>query len=359
MRVLKDRVVAAGAMLLLGSVSWGCVVPECTQCSNAAAGADASGGTATFAPDETDCMDEVDNDFDGDVDCADIDCESGYECALGPPEGWKGPYKVSVVDYFEELPVCDDGAAPDVFFAEPAGPVECASCSCGPLEGASCEPPPFSCWPGSPTCTGTETDLTSVLADGQCHKPPNLGQVPSTSCRLIGDSSSASGMCAPFGGTPVKGDPWAKRVGVCQLSAGGGCSEAQTCVTKDAGAGKHCIRAFGDVACPSALSVQKTLVYADGDDTRSCTPCTCDVTSANCSGGSYTVHDTNNCSIGLGDPRLVIDSGSCLDVSMHLDGGSWSMTANLPQPQGACTPGGGQPEGQVTPRGPVTFCCPP
>ena len=77
-----------------------------------------------------------------------------------------------------------------------------------------------------------------------------------------------------------------------------------------------------------------------------------------CSGAGYSVYDLDSCNNG-GDPPAIINSQTCVDVTALLDLGSWSMKATGAQTRGSCPAGGGSPQGQVNPQGPVTFCCEP
>ncbi|MEZ4300654.1 MAG: hypothetical protein R3B70_37300 [Polyangiaceae bacterium] len=319
-------------------------------------------GTTSTPSGVEDCTDGVDNDGDGATDCADSDCNAGFECLPGIPATWDGVYDIVSVGFNDGLPPCDDGSNGEVFYAEPAGPAECTACSCGDLMGAQCSPPAFSCWPGSTGCGGTEVNLTATMADGQCHKPGNLSQgfTPTLSCKLTEASQPSSpGTCAPSAVDFPNKDTWNKQVESCDLAIGGGCNGTQVCAPKSADGGPRCIRKAGDNACPAGAYSVKTVVYTDADDTRSCTSCTCGAGNATCSGESVTVYDSDQCGNQGNENPAVIDSATCDNVSSLLDFGSWSMKATLAQAKGSCPPGGGEPDGAVTPKGTVTYCCLP
>lgn len=321
----------------------------------------AGGTTSSTATLAEDCLDGVDNDGDGDIDCADAECVPGFECVPVAPSGWMGPFLVTRTDYPAAPPACDGGDAPAVFYAGPAGPAECSACSCGDLAGASCSVPGLTCWAGSSSCNGTATDWTPTLADGQCKKPNNLlGFNANLSCSVTSPSQVLEkGSCPPSSVDFPNKDTWANEVGACKLDVGAGCGNGQACVPKaPAGDGNaNCIQKTGDTVCPAGAYSQKGLVYTGGTDSRSCTDCACGDSATACNGGGYTFYDADQCGNG-GDPPAPIGQ-NCQNVSPLLDFGSWSVKANLPAPSGACQPSGGEPQGQVNTDGPVTFCCHP
>lgn len=322
-----------------------------------------TGGSTMTGTGVEDCLDGADNDGDGDTDCADSECSPDFECVPPVPAGWQGHFHVSRTDHPTPPPACDGGSNPAVFFAGPAGPAECSACSCGALQGATCSAPQLSCWAGSTSCSGSATDWTPALADGQCHKPGNLlGFSQTLSCSITAPSQVIDkGSCAPSGVDFPNKETWQNQVGACDLPEGGGCGGAQACVPKAAGAPAEalCISKAGDVDCPAGPYSQKAVTFTGGTDERSCSACTCGDGDSACNGGSYTVYDPDQCGNNGNENPATISSASCQNVSSLLDFGTWSMKGTLPQPQGACPPDGGSPQGQVQVDGPVTFCCQP
>ncbi len=55
--------------------------------ASSSSGVGGSGGT-TVVPE--DCLDGVDNDADGNADCADTDCAPDFQCVEMPPSGYEG-----------------------------------------------------------------------------------------------------------------------------------------------------------------------------------------------------------------------------------------------------------------------------
>lgn len=372
MRIVKAWFLVTGATVLLASLPSGCfLTPECTGCTDASTGGSGAGGggagstTATISDDEN-CTNGADDDGDGDVDCADSDCTPDFECIPGLPDGWIGPYEISVVDFKAELPACESGKDPDVFFAE-LEPPTCAPCECEPPQGegagdgATCSPPQISCYPGSTNCDGDALDWTPGLVDGQCHQPQSFHKDSPLSCKIVGDPQAPEGVtCTASGGELLESDPWKKRIGACTVPTGDGCDAEQLCAAVSPVGHALCVRREGDTTCPPGPFTAKTLVYSAQTGDPACEVCTCTPT---CTGGSYTVHDYNDCPDD--DDVKTIDSDTCHDVSALLDGpwwddtATWSIEAILPQLARTCMTGGGTLTGEPTAMGPVTFCCQP
>jgi len=309
-----------------------------------------------------DCLDGIDNDGNGLIDCADPACQPGFECVESAPSGW---------DYFTlektifpnpnpTVPSCANGATPETYFTEPAGPAQCSACTCGAPSGVTCGPPAITCYPGSQGCNGGGQNWTATLANGMCAKP-NLGFfTTSLSCRLSGPPVVNGGSCQASTTDFANKDTWGGELVACAANAGGGgCSTGQACVQKPTDPAKEsvCIAIQGQETCPSGWT-STTMGYTKGTDNRSCTACSCDPGGISCMGGSYTVYDLDQCATqGASDLPIPITSNMCTNVSVLLDGGSWSIKANLPTPSGGCTPSGGDPAGEVQTDGPITFCC--
>lgn len=355
MRIVKAWITVMVGTVLFGTLSWSCfIVPECLHCADGSTGGSGAGGGNTGSTDE-DCTDGIDNDGNGDVDCADSRCTPDFECFPVPPGAWVEVYAISVMDFSGKLPVCENGQDPAVFFASPADSAECAACSCGPLDvmSAACSPPQISCYVGSTDCSSAASDWTDLLAEGACDKPQNLGGVESLSCKITAISVPLGGdLCAPSGGEIQKNKPWKERVGVCVVPNGGGCDAGQVCAATQRVQDAACVRRDGDFDCPTDEFTVKKLVYEIEEGHRSCGACTC---TPKCTGGSYTVHDLDECGDDA-DP-VIIDSDDCKDVSGLLDASTWSMNATLSQIESSCTPGGGAPQVDLSKAGPVTFCC--
>lgn len=306
--------------------------------------------------DPEDCLDGIDNDKDGAVDCADDDCAVGFTCTDAPPDGWSSVALERGMGAPPGATPCDNGATPEVLFAGPAGAAECTACTCGDLMGTTCNPPALTCYVGSQGCNFGQQNWTDDFPNGDCAKP-DIGLAGSLSCRLTGPASVAEpGSCAPSKSDFPNKDTWMGWVQSCAVKTGtGGCAAGTVCAPKPGPTQSLCIRQDGQNACPAGWA---TVVeaYVDAKDDRACADCSC-AAAPTCTGGTYEVFDLDGCAAGGSSNPVAIDNNTCRNVSGQLDSDSWSVKRNPPTAGGNCTPAGGEPLGSVQPTGPVTFCC--
>jgi hypothetical protein len=335
-----------------------------TTSSGGSGGTASSGGGGTSAqggaPNE-DCLDGVDNDDDGLVDCADPVCQPDHECVPLPPvpSSWTGYYILDTQLFpAEPPPLCPDGENPEILFEGPGAPARCSACGCD-APGGSCTHPEMGLWTNTSSCSGIP-DYALAPADGNCHGfPVNCGSTCSSDQRVqITQSSTLSGAssCAPSGGAATLTPLWNSEHHACGMPVrgGGGCDTGMACVSKGESFGGACVRRDGDEMCPTEW--QQVVAYQSADDTRDCSACTCDASGVACTGGSFVVSDDGSCN-GGSTPDVTVSGTSCVSVQQHLDGFTASYQANAGTVTGSCVPDGGAPVGGVTPHGPVTFCC--
>jgi len=306
---------------------------------------------------ETDCLDGVDNDGDGHVDCADPDC-TDYACVVAPPKGWQGFFWYRTVAWSDnpaDPETCPDASQAIRYNEEPAGDLTCA-CSCD-LQGTVCLPAPISCTSKNGNCGGAK-DWTDELSSGSCEKPDSGNDL---SCKLTGPPVlDDTGSCEPEMVVGNK-NPFALFHDVCgeAMTGGTGCGSG-VCVPKpvapyDSGA---CIRKAGTEMCPSGWGDEHH-VHEGFDDERVCTDCTCgeDLSNLACEGTEYTAYDHNGC----GGSTEIISTEQCIDMSYLADVFTWGMRLTTPPAPtgGTCTALGGDPQGAVATSGPVTYCCVP
>jgi hypothetical protein len=147
-----------------GSGGTGGVGPGSGGSTSSASGGDGGQGGSLPPPPE-ECLDGVDNDMDGLVDCADVDdcAPAEYECAPEPPGGWTGNARAVAVAYGGVLPDCAAGETSAQYLAGPATETLCAGCSCT-LAGAACSAPEVTCWWGNDTCQGSAATPPTPVA---------------------------------------------------------------------------------------------------------------------------------------------------------------------------------------------------
>ena len=304
--------------------------------------------------DPEDCLDGLDNDKDGSIDCADADCTTGFTCTDEAPTGWTAVALDQGLGAPPPPAPCDSGALAESLFMGPAGPAECSACSCGTLAGNTCNAPGLSCFVGSNNCGNGQQDWTNNFAAGNCAKP-DIGFAINLSCRLAGTTSvGQTGSCPPSISDFPNKDTWAGWAQACAIkTSAGGCAAGTVCAPKPTGTQSLCVRQDGLKMCPLGWTTVEA--YADGTDDRSCGACSC-TANPTCTNGTYQVFDSNNCDPNGGNP-VTVDNNTCRNVSGQIDFGTWSVRKNPPTAGGACTADGGGAQGAMQPKGPVTFCC--
>jgi hypothetical protein len=291
-------------------------------------------GTGGNSGSEVVCTDGLDDEGDGDVDCADADCE-GFGCVPAVPDDFEGPVLAQVGPQATScgvgMQVIQGGIGmPNV----PAA--SCEACSCNSSGGCS-------------------VDFTTHNA-GACSSPAQL-VVGDTGCTdiVVADASSfevspaiSTFQCAAVGGTPTLPAPtWAEHVTACLLPSGGGCG-ADVCVAEDM-LTERCVYAAGDVPCPTGAYSERYLVESVASDDRQCGACTCASSGVSCL-GSLAVHPAPDCA---GVPVTIAVPNVCQTPQVPM---TIQSLQYQPLGTGTCAASGGEPEGSLTTET-VTLCC--
>ncbi|HZF55910.1 MAG TPA: hypothetical protein VE093_45155 [Polyangiaceae bacterium] len=304
------------------------------------------------------CFDGVDNDKDGDIDCADSeDCAVVAECVPALPAGFLGYVRYHAEGYTGAPitpPPCPDGSPPVGYLAGPGGPATCSACTCD-WPGAACSAPKIDCHKDTLTCNSAAPQSYTAM-DENCIGMDNFNEFnQDESCAIVGPAMVKSqGMCTVSGGAATKGLMWQEEIFVCALgSAPEGCMGGQVCAPKPAVnyEGALCIHAPGDVDCPNGWKTEQRVVYSGGNDARGCSMCGCQTGVSCANDGYYTAFDSSTCSGG----SAVVNGGCTGDVTPYL-GGQGSLKPKVASVvEGQC--GGGEPTGEVVTTGAVTICC--
>jgi hypothetical protein len=309
------------------------------------AGRGGTGGACVSAGRE-DCFNNTDDDCDGNVDCADGDCQPLAQCGSVDPGGLLG--------------VMVSGAA-----SCPAGYAYVNTLMSGPdsgsCTGCSCRPPTVTCSAtvysfGTATACGTATtagvaELT--LSSGQpCTVPSWSGSTQGT---IYGVQASAfavslGGGCVPSG-APVRSPlSWTNTGRFCAASmVGGGCSGGQMCASTVAA--PRCTMYDGAHACPPGTVT--SYWYTGANDGRTCSSCRCDTASgASCSGVALSVGSDFSCAtitqtLGPGQRKCYSGAG------VSSPGLVFTGAPTTPTCAASSTM-----SGLVTPTGMKTVCCP-
>lgn len=273
------------------------------------------------------------------------ECKGGQGVCLPsiPSGGWAGYYSINTTAFGAGPSQCLDGSAPERAFAgQSTQPVDCSACTCGTPQ-IDCEAP-YQAYTDN-LCVLGETTLT--LIDDCVVLGANVNGV------IAGQPTFSDVECDPSGGVPAGASPpWATEHSLCGADplAGGGCSGGDACVKKTDT--MLCIKADGDIACPSGWEVAvKIAGYGGGTDERGCTACSCTPPGgALCEGGTYQFFNDIDCD-GAADVSIAPGSG-CTATPNANSAVYVASTDGV-----SCTPVGGNPTGSVVPGGAVTLCC--
>jgi len=106
-------------------------------------------------------------------------------------------------------------------------------------------------------------------------------------------------------------------------------------------------------ACPASFPVAEALYRGAPADDRGCTACECEAGSATCSGGAVGVYSGTGCG---GTVSGIQETCTPLgDVNV----GSYRIVSEATVSGDACTPTGGEPDGEVRGAEPIFLCCLP
>jgi hypothetical protein len=308
---------------------------------------------------ESACADGVDNDQDGQPDCADTDCVGRSTCLPTVPSDWTGPLTTTKRPASVDPAPCASGSAPKRRYATTGNPVHCSTCECGAREGASCTLGSVeiaSGIPGNTTCAGVGPVSVGAASCGEFDAPTDP---PGLAVRA--SLNEVKGTCPPSGGS-VDNRPaiFQESYDTCPLAAGGlGCGTG-TCVPLTTEAQTCIVHTGVDASCPAGWNT-RILVFDDADDTRGCTPCTCEDPATVCGKAQLTLHKAAGCATDPAVPKATVEvDGACtfLNVSQSFPGVKWHL---VPSGVGVnattCTPAGGQPTGEISPKAGSVLCC--
>lgn len=329
-----------------------------------AIGASDGGGTdalvkpdSPICPGPEVCGDGVDNDCNGQTDCADPAC-AAYTC-LPVPSGWS----VVALGSSGPCPVGFGGAValhgePDPVAMPGTGTCDCA---CGAPLDNPCAVGSFTArFKDTPNCGAGTTVLVS---DGGCDAIPVsllYNQCGVTGCAAVGTTALGKPVsCGPV--TTSLRPLYPTTFQSCSATtaptgAAGGCTGTDTCAPPS-GTSERCIARAGKQVCPPGFPTQTSL-YQGGTDGRTCGACTCTTNQVACSNARINFFGESACTTSISS--AVAGTGSCQALTTQIDTatGYFQMTGTA-----AVTPtcvAGNAPAvgGSVTPGADVTVCCP-
>ncbi len=299
------------------------------------------------------------------IDCADPDCDAGYECSPPVPVGWQGPVALWEGPGNAAPPGCGSAGG---FPAEEADGQDglivsgavCSGCGCSAPQGVACQVATIGLY-DSANCSGPKGQLT--VAGDVCVAFVTTSIDPESVS--LDAAPSAGGAClpSPLGNPVLPPLSWSSRARACgDADEGGGCG-AGACLPRPAApfAEEPCIYAAGDVACPAGAWSMRVVYYQDVADTRACTSCSCGAPSGTSCNGNAKLYTDNVCSV---DQVTVPSLGQCAPLPPdptpppppYLSLRS-VLYHGTPTAAGSCAASGGAPTGTAIPTDPVTFCC--
>lgn len=356
-------------------------------------GGTGTGGTTSSSstgPDPEDCTNGVDDDANGQIDCADPSC-TDHTCVPEIPAGWEGYFAL-----YDGAPSGDPGC-PAQFpsTTTPAylgndgimpSPAEC-ECTCTAPQGMTCAPlDSLNIQTGDGPC-GQATYCNGQLSvpagwtgacTGNTHYPGGqltCGTGASMACDTnTGNPCNVSvrsnavvatgGSCQPNPVKVTRPDPTWERFGrACgdAPTTGLGCNIGQTCLPQMQAPYENgvCVAQQGDVPCPPGAFTEKHVFYGEVLDTRACTDdCSCGAAAGGTCPTTISIYADNTVDTCL---TLVTSfpAGTCKDVPNNPTFSARMATAPGAPTGGSCQVSGGTPVGTVAPMSPKTFCCIP
>ncbi len=276
------------------------------------------------------CDNGIDDDDDGDVDCADADC-GAYACVPLPAGAIALGELSDSCDREEVLAAPTDLESPDLM---------CGECACG-----------------APTAQRCTAELRGHRLDG-CSGISPVARPAEGTCDNFSSAVEAVevvslGATATCGagtsvGPDVVGRPDARGlapVTVCALPTAG-CDAGQVCAPA---AAPVCAVFDGEVECPPERPVRRVAITAT-EDLRGCSPCACRPGGGSCAAAILEVYDTDTCT---GPMQELAERGRCEDTplvrSASIRGGTATGVSCQAAPRAT--------DGCAAPRTRQTVCC--
>jgi len=299
----------------------------------------------------------------------DLPTECPGDCVRLPPLGFDGPALIWLGPA-GEAPECPDRAPVRVFDGIDGiqdGPLNCPPCSCSQ---PTCNFPE-GVIAGSGTCAGVgnTTPFPAPSSwDGSCTSP---GVVSSSELGSVTISPVTQEPCEPITQAPEKpeGPPsfTAAVLGCAGKELDGVCPDPGSMCLPSAEPPplgfRQCIMYLGpddgsELQCPPDYPEQHTF-YADVEDTRECSECTCTQTVPSDCAAWVTTYEGGACDPGSLLSTSLVESGdicSGIPTGSTLRSISATWQTNTP---GACEASGGETIGEAKVTGARRFCCQP
>lgn len=289
------------------------------------------------------CFDGIDNDCDGNIDCADSDCIAA-QCVPTPSTGFTLGITTTPAPAF--CPAMFISQVPQMNEGPFADSPDCSSgCTCTGVEMCSTQTTSYPMASCSGESDGNSAD--STMCRGFNVTQPTKG----ISTDVL---SQGGGSCKVGGSSTRSATHWTASDQFCKTAVmGGGCGAGMVCVPKLAV--PICEVATGVVACDSGYNATAGTWYSDAtiNDARSCT-CNCGSPTGggSCAGTTVAFYTSTDCS-GTAAATLGYSAQNC----------SFATTIHSVRINGASNPTCGTGtvslSGGLSGTGPMTMCCRP
>ena len=307
----------------------------------------AGGGCVRTGPEN--CFNSLDDDCDGQVDCADSDCAPAVaQCvALDPSAGKIGLGEGAGT-------VCPSGYANLGNILSGLTPGTCSGCSCAP-GAVSCQTTLYG-YKDAASCSaavqGIAVGAWKTGSEGaQCVNTPSWSGVnPLDTIYGVGVDPfvAVSSACLPSGRPTVSAPTWTATLEFCGTGTiGGGCGAGKVCVPA-APKASVCQLLDGAAACPAGTKGSDW--YSGYSGSQTCGACTCGKpTTGSCASVRMTVGSDYTCS---GAATLTSGGQACFATGIYHPGVAFAGSGT----SGTC-PADSAVSGTLTPTGRKTLCC--
>lgn len=326
--------------------------------SSSSGGGSASSSSSSGAPSE-DCLNSVDDDNDGAVDCDDSDCgDAGYTCfPAAAPSGWSGPVVLYHGDP-DQVPGCPGGYPTlegDGNIGLMSSPVTCDACSCTGVN-LDCLFPALSGNTDN-ACATPGSYSFGVLSGSMCGSAAVSG--------LMSFSAKSPGIdvtgCSPMGGGVKSAPPpsWSSSARVCSAEGFGACSSGDVCAPPSPAPfhANQCVVRFGSMGgqCPAPYTDRHDIMDPNTlSDNRGCSACSCTSPNQFSCDLTYELYSDLDC---MGSVTKVVADGTCVAPGAAVSAQSYKAVYSY---NGTCSAqSGGQPTGSFSVTKAMTVCCLP
>jgi hypothetical protein len=302
------------------------------------AGAGDAGAPSCVSRGAEDCFNGIDDDCNGDVDCADAACDGPAECQPLPSgaelgyflaPGGKCPSGYTSLDLDQDLAV----------------PMQCNGCTCISPTNLLCDSGVYG--HGSYACPSYQFSgqLWDVFND-RCSPLPGDSHLHYYSIRGTSE-------CTPSGTPTFDPVSWASTAVFCLPEhTGAGCGKGKACVPAEAPS--WCT--LGSSGCSSDYTDDRGTWYEGVDDQRSCSECQCGLGTADCSASYIGVYSDGACSTTPTSLQSVQVQGDACGLAF---GPQSARIIGNPMPgSGSCQPNNFM-LGEATPVNGHHACCAP